>query len=257
MKTTMKKLHIVLVFVVLMMVACGGPLQQSPQQNDTISCRVLQPGDSTLYGLVCDGTTDSVLVLLSFAGGNPDTLDIIRAREEHRIYGRPHIGDEMAVLFVSDSTREVQMAVNVSTLQDEWCYMAYPTLRRPASRPASQSAVQPDSQQRRHLPDSILKRIMVPLEYTLKIMRDGTVRASGQPRQQTSDDRRPVDYPVLKRYAHWRLYNGRLILTPDSISQQLPDTADVLMLRRDSLVLRFRDKEQGYYRKVDTTKVVR
>lgn len=231
----MKKLHIALVLVALMTVACGGRLQPQ-QQNDTISSRVLLPGDSTLYGLACDGTTDSVLVLLPFSGGNPDTLDIIQAREGHRIYGRPHIGDEMAVRFANDSTREVLMAVNVSSLQDEWCYMAYPTPRR-------------------QLPDTIMKRLMVPVEYSLKIKRDGTVRASGMPRHQTSDERRPVDYPMLKRYATWRLYNGRLILVPDSITQQSSDTADILMMRRDTLVLRFRDKEQAYYRKVDSTKV--
>ena len=60
---------------------------------------------------------------------------------------------------------------------------------------------------------------------------------------------------MLKRYATWRLYNGRLILVPDSITQQSSDTADILMMRRDTLVLRFRDKEQAYYRKVDSTKV--
>lgn len=245
MKTTMKKLHIALVFAALTMAACGGP-PQLPQPDDTIKSRQNEPGDSTLYGLACDGSTDSVLVLLPFTGGDPDTLDIIRAREEHRIYGRPRIGDEMAVLFVSDSTRdstrEVLMAVNVSMLQGDWCYQAIPVLRHRPNRP--------DGQPARPLPDSILKRITAPLEYSLRLKHDGSARTSGLPRQQTSDERRPVDYPPLKRYAHWKLFNGNLILIPDTISQQAPDTAVIERLRRDTLVLRFSDKEQGYYRKI-------
>ena len=68
----------------------------------------------------------------------------------------------------------------------------------------------------------------------------------------------PVEYPAIRRYKEWRLYNGRLVLTTDSI--RLPkgkkgapetDTADIIQLRRDTLVLKFKDHEQGYYRKTE------
>ena len=65
----------------------------------------------------------------------------------------------------------------------------------------------------------------------------------------------PVDYPALKRYTQWHLYNGRLVLVPDSARSEAPDTATIVLLRRDSLVLRFNDHEQAYYRnKQKTTK---
>ena len=73
----------------------------------------------------------------------------------------------------------------------------------------------------------------------------------------TTDDRSPVEYPVLKRYHEWRLLNGRLILNEtrrDSLGEQQlvsSDTAEFVRLRLDSLVLRFNDGEHSYYRKTE------
>jgi hypothetical protein len=65
-----------------------------------------------------------------------------------------------------------------------------------------------------------------------------------------------VEYPKVRRYREWRLFNGRLILITDSVrladgKKGLPerDTVDIIQLRRDTLVLKFSDHEQGYYRK--------
>jgi hypothetical protein len=72
-----------------------------------------------------------------------------------------------------------------------------------------------------------------------------------------------VEYPVLKRYREWHLFNGHLILNEtmlDSLgNQQLvcSDTADFVLMRRDSLVLRFADGERSYYRKVEEQDSVR
>ena len=78
----------------------------------------------------------------------------------------------------------------------------------------------------------------------------------GWHRPTTSDDAGPVEYPQLRRYTEWRVWNGRLILKADTISGfskdgELPqtDTADIQLLMQDSLVLRFADHEQSYYRK--------
>jgi hypothetical protein len=73
----------------------------------------------------------------------------------------------------------------------------------------------------------------------------------------------PVEYPKLKRYASWKLYNGRLILITDTtrLTQTAQkrtleyDTADIVRFRRDTLVLRFKDHEQTYYRKKDSTNI--
>jgi hypothetical protein len=53
----------------------------------------------------------------------------------------------------------------------------------------------------------------------------------------------------------WNIYNGHILLSEtrrDTLGEQQiisTDTADIVLLRRDSLRLRFKDHEQGYYRK--------
>ncbi len=233
----MKKLFFLAVACCLL-AACG---KKMPQHTPTkaISTQHNLPGDSAIYGLACDGSTDSILILLPYSGGDLDTFDIINAFQQHRLMGRPHIGDKLAVVLATDSTREVSMVINVSTLQGQWAYLAKPTLRH-------KDAKMPP------LPDSILQRIMTPREYGIRLKNSNMAYSFGAVRNQQQDKMSPVEYPSLKRYARWHLFNGRLVLTPDSVNLskgQQPDTADVVMLRRDSLVLRFSDHEQAYYRK--------
>ena len=216
----------------LLLTACGSK-PEPPQELQAIDVNENLPGDSTRYGLACDGCTDSLLVLLPYKGGDPDTLDIVRAFEEHRLYGRPHVGDKMAVIVNPDSTKEVLMAINISTLQGRWRYLVTPTLRH----------------QNRPLPDSILQRIMVPREYSLQLRNGGIAISLGAGKPQSTDKMSPVTYTEQKRYAHWHLYNGKLILLSDSTSNQAPDTAVIQLLRRDSLTLQFKDHEQAYFKK--------
>ena len=65
----------------------------------------------------------------------------------------------------------------------------------------------------------------------------------------------PVEYPVLKRYRQWHVYNGHLLFSEtqrDTLGHQQiisTDTIDIVFMRRDTLQLRFADHEQGYYRR--------
>lgn len=222
-----------LLFACSLLAACGKKSQPQPHEQSISTFRNL-PGDSAVYGLACDGSTDSILILLPLSGTDPDTFDIINAFQEHRLMGRPHIGDHLAVIVGNDSTHEVLTTINMSTLTGQWNYMVTPTLRhRPdASRP---------------LPDSIRQRLLAPREYTLRLRNGGTAFAFGS-YQHKSNSMSPVDYPTLKHYTHWHLYNGRLVLATDSARNETPDTATIVLLRRDSLVLRFSDHEQAYYR---------
>ena len=74
----------------------------------------------------------------------------------------------------------------------------------------------------------------------------------------STDKMSPVVYPEVKRYTEWHMYNGRLILKADttmfSKEGDVPsvDTVDIEMLMGDSLILRFPDHVQPYYRKVET-----
>lgn len=242
----MKRL-ILITFVCSMIAACSDK-QQAETKTITASHRL--PGDSTRYGLACDGSTDSVLVFLTNGATRIDTLDIITARQNMRIYGRPHIGDELAVMVNPEDTTEVLSVVNMEMLRGEWAYMVTPTLRQKGQQTSHMKHMEGP------LPDSIRQRLLAPREYGLRMKRDYSAMAYGGMRQLTSDDRTPVEFPDVKHYTEWNILNGRLILKADTIAGlthegDVPetDTADIVLLSRDSLVLRFSDHEQGYYRK--------
>ena len=204
-----------------------------------------------MYGLACDGCTDSILVLLPFTGGDPDTFDIINAHHDHHIYGRPHIGDELAVILNPEDKQEAVMVVNIERLRGKWCYQVMPTFRNIDKMP---ERIQKRMLQR--IPDSVKQTLMTPREYGFQLKRGYTAQSFGGMRQTTTDNMSPVEYPKVRRYREWRLFNGRLILITDSVrladgKKGLPerDTVDIIQLRRDTLVLKFSDHEQGYYRK--------
>ena len=117
----MKKAILFIFATVLLTGACGSKQQQpaSDIAEDAISLQKNQPGDSALYGLACDGCTDSVLVFLPYSGGDPDTFDIITAFQQHRIYGRPRIGDELAVIVNPEDRDEALSVVNMEMLKGE------------------------------------------------------------------------------------------------------------------------------------------
>ena len=250
---TMKKLIVLACVATLLTAACSTKEQPTPSgvADDAISLQKNLPGDSALYGLACDGCTDSILVFLPYSGGDPDTFDIINAFQEHRIYGRPRIGDELAVIVNPEDHDEALSVVNMEMLKGEWCYMVHPTMRLPEH-------IQKRMQRRMlgRMTDSLRQLMMTPREYSLRLKRDFTVTARGGRRQRTSDDMSPVVYPTLKRYTDWYFYNGKLILKADTvagISQKgdVPetDTAQIKLLLPDSLILEFSDHTQEYYRK--------
>ena len=253
----MKKALFLLTITAALAWACSSKHEHplADHSADAISLMKNIPGDSALYGLACDGSTDSVLVFLPYSGGDPDTFDVINAFQQRRIYGRPQIGDELAVILNPEDHDEAFMVVNLEKLRGMWCYLVEPTLRTPESMPKRM--------QRRMLeriPDSIKQHMMAPREYSLRLKNDNTVQArGGQFRQTTTDDMSPVKYPAVKRYTEWHLYNGRLVLKADTIAGfskegEVPttDTVDIVLLFNDSLILRFPDHEQHYYRKTVT-----
>lgn len=229
--------------------ACGSkPPRESAKLSEAIAIHQNMPGDSARYGLACDGCTDSIIVFLPYTGGDPDTFDILQARQEHRIMGRPHIGDALSVIVSPTDSTEALSVINMSTLEGQWCYMVTPTLRTIDGK-------QPP------IPDSLRRKILVPVEYSLRLKSDNSAMAMGAVRHNMRQQS-PADYPDITHYTEWRLYNGRLILHADTIAgfsaegdKPVTDTADIVLLRRDSLVLRFGDKTQGFYRrKAEVTK---
>ena len=94
----MKKVFTLFILLGTMLAACHQKQPTKNEPTEPIHTHKNMPGDSTLYGLACEGCTDSLLILLPFSGGDPDTFDIINAFQSRHIYGRPRIGDELGVI---------------------------------------------------------------------------------------------------------------------------------------------------------------
>ena len=231
--------------------ACGNDRHPNTDEPLTvISSEQALDGDSTIYGLACDGCTDSLLIFLPYSGGDPDTIDILEARLSHKMFGRPRIGDRMAVILASSRDSSVAaMVVNLDELKGRWCYTVMPEFkRRTSGLEGEKKASAP------HMPDSVRKLFMQPREYGFELKRDYSASPIGLNMRNRNDAQSPVVYPVLKRYHEWRLFNGQLILTETRIdttgNTQITgrDTAQLILLRHDTLRLRFSSGEQGYYR---------
>lgn len=229
----------------------NGKKKTAGEDSDAISTEQNLPGDSTVYGLACDGCNDTILVFLPRSGGDPDTFNILNASKQHQVMGRPMIGDKVAVLMNRENPKVADLVIDLEQLKGEWCYMVEPELRQIAglSQAAHLKRLEDES-------DSTFRQLMQPREYGMEIKSDNICRPIGMVRSMTSDEESPVVFPPLKRYREWRLFNGLLLLsesTRDSTGNATvtnTDTARFVMMRRDTLVLRFNDGEQGYYRKV-------
>ena len=237
----------------LLTTACGGGQKESvgtAEQQDSLS-QVFE-GDSTIYGLACDGCTDTILVFLPLEHieNTPDTFNILRATKRHRILGHLRVGHRIAVVTNAEDSTVADFVIDMEELRGMWCYQVMPTVKMRADM---QGKTQKELV--KQLPDSIREKYMVPREMGVQFKGDHTARSIGSYRQTEDDAESPVEYAKAKHYRQWRLYNGKLLLTEtsmDSLGNQYAthiDTADFVMLDRDTLVLRFNNELRGYYRK--------
>ena len=223
--------------------------------------------DIMIYGLACDGCTDSILVFLPDSGGDPVNYYIFDAMVERKVFGRPRVGDKMALLLGpedsmvvvgKDTCRTVLLAINMEQVKGTWYYVEMPEIQLhvPVSNANDLGKEEKERMEQRR--DSFVKSEMVPREYVYTLKRDYTVKtAGGPPATSTLDRKRPVVYPPLKRYMEWHLHNGRIIFSynaRDSLDslRLMNDTADFVLLRRDTMTLRFNDRIQGFKLKPDS-----
>ena len=221
---------------------------EPPQETNKLA------GDSLLYGMACEGTSDSVLVFLANDGSDPVTYDMLQARLERRVRGRVQTGDNIALLLTDDSLPAVEYLIDIDQLKGQWAYLVMPQLKErfrnmPVTKDSPSQAVR----------DSMLRKFMVPREYGMRLMRDYSVERIGNSQRRQNADNTPVEYPRQPRYTEWHLWNGKIIFTAGNINipnisdrykhEVTYDTAEIVMLRRDSLQLRFGDELRCYYRK--------
>lgn len=249
----MKKLVIcIFAIMALFAVSCGNRTKNNDKTNDSLGSKARVKGDSTLYGLACEGCTDSVLVFLSFDGGDPVTFDIIEASKKKRIIGKPETGDWVGVVLNPTDKKKADMVIDLDQLKGTWVYMAMPKVREKKSNSTN---VYVDKQEE----DSILKTLMVPREQGFALKRNSVAEPVGLVFRGGSGDESPVVYPEVRLYTDWGIFNGRLVLfgkTRNTAGKKgnvarkaVSDTAEFVFMMKDSLRLRFKDEVKGYYRK--------
>ena len=205
------------------------------------------PGDSTIYALAAAGSSDSILVYLRvpYKGADPDTVDVLNALQNRQMFGRPEVGDNVAIV-LNDSDKTIAERVIVTEkLAGQWCYEVTPRLRRQLGEGP--------------LPARLQKMLEEKREYGMVMKLSGDVRTLGA-HVRPSDEQLPVVYPKAKNYGRWALFNGRLVLSEVKLPEGTEkaevtvvstDTADFVSMRRDTLILRFSDGERKYYRKTE------
>lgn len=237
--------------MVAVLVGCTGNGRQA--EGPTIGTTTNIEGDSTLYGLACEGCTDSVVVILKGDGSDPVTYDIIDAMREGRVAGRMEVGDWICLTLDESGENRAYNVINLDKLKGTWVQTVVPELRRQHIENESLSEEEKAEQ------DSIIDVLLAPYEIGFAIKRHYTASPVGMTRQNAIDDSSPVVHKQPKHYTEWHVFNGRLVLLESVISEGdmvdvvesalRGDTAEVLMLTKDSLCLRFSDGEtQGYHR---------
>jgi hypothetical protein len=248
----MKHTVFLLLLVLGLMASCSSKQSESVtgiSESDSLIGTL--EGDSTVYGLVCDGFTDTILVFLPIDNirVDPDTFNILNAMRRHRVFGQLKVGDNIAVVRNSQDTTIADYVIDMDDLQNTWCYQELPTLHERADMVGKT-----EKQKINNLPDSIRELLSVAREYVLQLKADQTVMAKGNFAFQ-EDENRLVDYPRIKHYGHWNLFNGKLLLSElafDSLGNAFVasiDTTELLLLKRDTLILRFKDTQRHYYPK--------
>lgn len=244
----MKQRHFLLLAAALVLAACSRNTGEVAQVSSDPVEELQQAGDSTYYGLACEGCNDSVIIVLPFSGNDPDTFNVLQAVIERRVLGRPHIGDQLAVIADTADASVARLVVNLSALKGEWCQLVTPHFRQ---RPVSDSLRRSQTA----LPDSLRRRWLQPRECGFEIRPENVVFPIGNVRPGADGQNDFVEYPPVKQYRQWNFFNGHLILSEtrrDSLGRVEiveSDTADVVFLRNDSLRLRIGEDEQGYYRR--------
>lgn len=221
-----------------------GPKPPKPKTNLPISMSKPAKGDKAVYGLACMGCTDTTVVLLPNAGGDPIKYNILDANRKHQVFGNIEIGDWICVIPCTDKddANGADMVIDLDKLKATWTYQVMPHLRDVSHLSKRQQA-----RILANMPDSIVETFMVPREYGFTLKRMGEARSVGYVMQNSSvEDDSPVEYPPVPQYTEWHAYNGKLILVKGRYEmagivfnkKTTRDTLSFVYMRDDSLALR-------------------
>ncbi|WP_233246594.1 lipocalin family protein [Prevotella sp. oral taxon 820] len=219
-------------------------------------------GDSTVYGIACEGCNDSVVILLPTDGSDPIRYNCYEASQNNKIIGKPAIGDRIGVMINKHDKKKVDLVINIDELKGIWCYVVMPKMRDWEHMSKSlQRRIE------RNMPDSVKATYMIPREYGFWMKRNWECQSVGYVSEASSlEAESPVVYPQLGYFTEWRIWNGKLIVTNGTpnlsktdnkltITNLQYDTCNIDYLGPDSLVLSDSWGTRSYYRKNDINDV--
>ncbi len=246
----MKHLHITCFMALLFMMACSEQARQLPVPVASAAAE----GDSTIYGLACEGTSDSILVYLRqpYTGADPDTIGIVEAMLRNQVFGSVRAGDQVAILPKAADSTVADIVIVTEQLLGTWCYRVQPTLRR---RHGQEGMSQ--QQIAAMLTDSVRELLQIEREYGFTLKKDSVAFPVWVQKRISSlaEDDSPVEYPPTQIYRQWYIRNGQVLLIQQrtdsvgNVKTTSVDTAQLITLTPDTLVLRFAGGERGFYRK--------
>ena len=251
--------------LVALMAACVQKESEKPLPEPTSEGKLnreqLLQGDSTIYGLACEGCNDSVVILLPGDGSDPVTYNIIDAHRHNRVMGRLKVGDWIGLMRNPTDSTVADFVLNLDELKGTWCYVVMPKWRDATNMTPQAQAILEES-----MPDSVKKEFFVPREYGFSLKRQWTAQSVGYVRKSPLEDQSPVVYPRLLYFTEWHILNCRLVMTSreyqkkdDSEEMELAgyrnDTCDVVFLSGDSLVLASDGESRGYYRRTNVADI--
>ncbi|MBR5730179.1 MAG: hypothetical protein IKX61_08265 [Prevotella sp.] len=248
--------HITLMIIIVAgFLAATSCSNKTEEPKKTVGTSTKIEGDSTLYGLACDGCTDSVLVFLSGRGGDPVNYDIIDASKKRKVIGRPRVGDWVCLIVNGTDKKKADLVINLDKLKGSWVSLEKPWLRKRLDVPSLGNM----DAETRHRVDSMLKIQLKPVEMGFALKRHYQARPIGMEYNRNKNQESPVVYPTPKFYTEWHIFNGQLVLTEGDLrmgnqrrvkTNYKNDTVDIVLLLRDSLRIRYKDgNEKGFYRK--------
>lgn len=258
---------IVLIFSAsALILSCGGSDKNDPkaaQGEGMLTRDMLLEGDKTVYGLACEGCTDSVVVLLPMDGSDPIRYDIIDATRLGKVLGKPNVGDWIGVVLNEKDSTVADMVIDLDELKGTWCYIVMPQMK-------DYESMSPRLQARmmRDMPDSVKETYLIPREYGFTMGRHWTAGSVGYVQESTLDNDNPVVYPPLGYFTEWHIWNGKLVVTsgkptyPEGKDEMVLteiryDTCDIVYLKDDSLVLASDGMTRSYYRRTNVDDINR
>ena len=246
----MKKLFFPLIaFTLLLLTACYN--QVSTGDSRAIDVEVQLKGDSTRYGLACDGCSDSVIVLLPNEGGDPIKFDIVTAKRNGMVYGTPQIGDALAIVPNPIDSLEAVMVIDLEQMKGTWTFQVLPKLKP--------NPTKTDEEILAEMSDSMKKALFIPREYGFTLKSYNQASPVGYIMKANSlEDESPVEYPKVTVYTSWHIFNGRLYVVDvlsDEEGHRIPqdavgvDSGSMRYLSADSMAALFGKKVMQYHRK--------